>query len=810
MILVLALGIGANTAVFNLLHAVLLRPLPVDRPQELVLLTPEGFFPGGSMRSYSSHSYPIYEFLKEHNEVFSGLLCRCQFDANVGFQGQTHRIKAEMVSGDYFSTLGVRSTLGRLIAPEDNKRPGEHSVAVLSASYWESQFSGDPEVIGKTILVNGHPLTIIGVSETGFTGVEPDICPQVRVPIMMTRQMIPHIRWIDLDDPLDRWVQILARRKPGVSLAQVQAALQPLHQSFVANTIEQSMGEYPDKDKERYRTSSIIASPGQWGTSWMRKIMGRPLWMLLAMVALVLLVASVNIANLMIGRGILRQGELAVRNAIGAGRGRLVKQLFIESSLLAALGGLAGLLVALWTTHLFVRFIPMFETPILATGINGSVFGFSLLVSLMAVLIFGLVPAFTSTRFNLASVLKQQSTRVIAHGRLRRLLVIAQVSLSLLLLMAGSLFVCSLRNLSTQDAGFETRHIVAFSVDPTLNGYDTNKTKQIYAQLKERLDGLGSIESSALGMERVLEDSSWTCTVAIEGHPGQSTHNIRVFANGISEDYFATLGIPFRQGRDFGPLDTAQGPLVVIVNETFNQKFLKQFPDQHSALGAHLGWAVPGQPINMEIVGIVGDTKNENMREVMEPQIYTPYEQLWTTLGMTGYVRSSLAPAAVYQDIRRVLHTIDPSLPIHAMRTLEEQRHRSLGTERLIALLAATFAVFAILLTAIGLYGVLNFSVICRTQEFGLRMALGAKNCSILWIVLKQVLLLWAIGTAIAVPVAYGLGRFISSQLYGVAPHDPGVAAFAIMLLGMVAVLAAWIPARRAAKIDPMEALRYE
>jgi len=368
VILVLALGIGANTAVFNLLHVVLLRPLPVDKPQELVLLTPEGFFPGGSMRSYSSHSYPIYEFLKEHNEVFSGLLCRCQFDANVGFQGQTHRIKAEMVSGDYFSTLGVRSTLGRLIAPEDNKRPGEHSVAVLSASYWESQFSGDPEVIGKTILVNGHPLTIIGVSETGFTGVEPDICPQVRVPIMMTRQMIPHIRWIDLDDPLDRWVQILARRKPGVSLAQVQAALQPLHQSFVANTIEQSMGEYPDKDKERYRTSSIIASPGQWGTSWMRKIMGRPLWMLLAMVALVLLVACVNIANLMIGRGVLRQGELAVRNAIGAGRGRLVKQLFIESSLLAALGGLVGLLVALWTTHLFVRFIPMSETPTLATG----------------------------------------------------------------------------------------------------------------------------------------------------------------------------------------------------------------------------------------------------------------------------------------------------------------------------------------------------------------------------------------------------------------------------------------------------------
>jgi predicted permease len=810
VVLILALGIGANTAIFNLVHAVLLRPLPVDKPQELVLLLPEGFFPGGTMRSYSSHSYPMYELLKEHNEVFSGLLCRCPFDANVGLQGQTHRIKAEMVSGDYFNTLGVHSALGRLIGPEDNVRPGGHSVVVLSDSYWESQFGRDPEVVGKTILVNGHPLTIIGISASGFTGVEPDICPQVRIPLMMTKQMIPHIKWIDLEDPLDRWVQILGRRKPGVSLAQVQAALQPLHQSFVAATIEQSMSDYPNQSKERYGASSITASPGQWGTSWMRRIMGKPLWMLLAMVALVLLVACVNIANLMISQAILRRGELAVRNALGAGRVRLVKQLFMESSLLAAIGGLAGLLAASWTTHLFVRFIPMSETPTLTTGISGTVFGFSLLATLMTVLIFGLVPAFSATRFNLTSVLKQHNTRVVTHCHLRRFLVIAQVSLSLLLLIAGSLFVRSLRNLSAQDAGFQTEHIMTFSVDPTLNGYDTDKTKQIYARLKEKLDGLGHVESSALGMVRVLEDSSWTCTVAVEGHPGQPAQNVRVFANDISEDYFTTLGIPFRQGRDFGPLDTPQGPRAVIVNETFNKHFLKQFPDQHSSLGAHLGWAVPGQPINMKIVGIVGDTKNENLREDMQPQIYTPYGQSFVALGMTGYVRSSLAPAAVYQNIQHVLHDIDPSLPIYAMRTLEEQRYRSLGMERLIALLATTFASFAVLLTAIGLYGVLNFSVIRRTHEFGLRIALGAKNRNILWIVLKEVLFLWAIGTAIAIPVAYGLGRFISSQLYGVAPYDLSITALAVVLLCVVAVLAAGIPARRAVKIDPMEALRYE
>jgi putative ABC transport system permease protein len=811
VVAILALGIGANTAIFNLLYAVLLRPLPVAAPHELALLLPEGFFPGGSMRSSISHSYPKYEYLKEQNEVFSGLLARCQFDANVGFQGQTHRIKAEMISGNYFSTLGVTCPVGRPIAPDDNERPAEHPVAVLSASYWKSHFGKDPDVVGKTILVNGYPLTIVGVSEEGFTGVEPGINPQVRVPLMMTRQMIPHIKWIDLDDPLDRWVQVLGRRRPGVSLAQAQAALQPLNQSFVDRTIENSMSGHSEKNKERYRNASIAVLTGQRGASYLRQTMGKPLWMLMAMVGLVLLLACVNIANLMIGRAVLRQGELAVRNAMGAGRGRLVAQLFIESALLATVGALAGIWAASWTTQLLIRFIPASEgPPIIAIGMNAYVLGFSLVVTFAAVLVFGLLPAFTATRFNLVSVLKRQNTRTIAHGRFRRVLVVAQVSLSLLLLMAGSLFVRSLRNLYAQDPGFQTHRIVAFSVDPTLNGYDTDRAKAIYRQLKERLDGLGHVEASALGMVRVLEDSNWTCTVAAQGSPGQSTENIHVHANGISKDYFATLGISMRQGRDFGPLDTAQASPVAIVNEAFNKRFLKHFPQQRSALGARLGWAVPGQPLNMEIVGIVGDTKSDNMRDEMPLQIYTPYAQLWTALGMTGYVRSSLPAQAVFRDIQRLLHDIDPTLPIHAMRTLAEQRDRSLGTERLIAYLATIFGAFATLLTAVGLYGVLNFSVIRRTQELGLRTALGAQHSNILWIVLKEVLILWGIGTAIALPVAYGLGRFVSSQLYDVVPHDLGVTTLTVLLLGAVAICAAWIPARRAVKIDPMEALRYE
>jgi predicted permease len=628
---------------------------------------------------------------------------------------------------------------------------------------------------------------------------------------MMTKQMIPHIKWIDLDDPLDRWVQIMGRCKLGVSLAQAQAALLPLHQRFVSQTIGQAMNQHPEKQKSRHRSSSINALSGQWGTSQLRRLLGKPLWMLMAMVGLVLLLACVNIANLLIGRSGLRQGELAVRNALGAGRSRLVTQLFVESVLLAVLGCAAGLLIASWTTQLLIRFIPASEgPPILATGMNGTVLGFSLLVTLAAMMIFGLLPAFTSTRFNLSAVLKQQNTRTLTYGRFRRFLVVTQVSLSLLLLIGASLFVRSLRNLQTQEAGFQTEQIVAFSVDPTLNGYNTSKSKQVYQQIKEKLDALSHVESSALAMVRVLEDSSWTCTVKVAGHPGQSPQNVHVYANSISTDYFQTLGIPLKQGRDFGPLDTAKAPLVAIVNETFNQRFLKQHPDKQSVLGYHLGWGVPGQPLNMEIVGIVADTKNEHLRDAMSPQIYTPYVQAWTALEMTGYVRSRLPVKAVYQDIQRAVREVDATLPIHAMRTLEQQRSQSIGTERLIAMLATTFGAFATLLAAIGLYGVLNFSVIRRTRELGLRMALGARQRGILWIVLKEVLILWCLGTILALPIAFGLGRLVSSQLYDVAPYDPGLTALAVLLLGMVALCAASIPAYRAIRINPMEALRYE
>ncbi|MFC1761132.1 ABC transporter permease [Planctomycetota bacterium] len=811
VVLILALGIGANTAIFNLVHAVLLRPLSVEQPQELVLLTPEGFFPGGSMRSSISHSYLKMEYLKEHNEVFSKVLGRCLFDANIGLQGQTTRIQAEMVCGDYFDTLGVHPASGRLIQAADNQRPSEHPVAVLSADYWRSSFQKDPSVVGSTIHVNGYPLTVIGVSEAGFTGIEPGTNPQVRIPLMMAKQMIPHIKWIDLDDPMDSWVQVMGRRKAGVSLAQTQTALGPLHHRFVTQTIEQAMTQHPEKQKERYRHSTINAQPGQWGTSQLRQVMGKPLWMLMAMVGLVLLLACVNIANLLIGRSVLRQGELAVRNALGAGRIRLVSQLLVESVILAVLGGGAGILMTTWTTRLLLRFIPSSDTPpVLATGINGTVLAFSLAVVCATVLIFGLLPAFSATRFQLAAVLKQQNTRTLTRSRCRRLLVVVQVCLSLLLLMAGSLFVRSLRNLSNQETGFQTEGIVAFSMDPTLNGFDTQQSKQIYAQLKEKLDGLSYVESSALAMVRILDDSSWTCTVATADHPGQAAHNIPVFANGISTDYFTTLGIPIKQGRDFDTRDSIQAPKVAIVNEAFNQRFLKQFPGHQSALGSHLGWGIPGQPLNMEIVGIVGNTKNENLREAISPQIYTPYVQAWTALGMTGYVRSDQPAQAVFKDIQWIVKELDTNLPIHAMRTLNEQRTRSLCTERLIALLATTFGGFAALLTAIGLYGVLNFSVIRRTQELGLRMALGAQPHNIIKIVLREVLILVGFGTALALPVAFGLGRLITSQLYGVAPHDLAVTVLALTLLAVVAICAAALPAWRAARIDPMEALRYE
>jgi predicted permease len=803
----LALGIGATTALFSVTDQVLLRMLPVRDPARLVQLSPTGFFSGASV-GMNPLSYPMYRDLRDRNQVFDGLLCRYRFAASLGNRGETDRITAEMVSGNYFQLLGVKAAIGRTITLEDDRKPGAHPVAVLSYDGWMNRFGGDRGVIGQVIRINGRPMTIIGVSERGFDGVELGFSPQVRLPIMMTAGMIS-LPEIALERQMTRWVQVFGRLKPGVTTQQAAAALRPLYYSITEATIRSGGLEgQPERNKGRFLASSIEVLPGGQGTSFLRRMMSTALWALMAMAGVMLLMTCVNVANLLVGRGVQRQPELAIRMAIGAGRARIVRQLLSESALLAVFGGGAGVLLAAWTTPLLVRLIPTPEGSLrLPAEADWRILGFSLAVSAGAALLFGLAPALLATQVELSPVLKRQSAAGAGRGRFRRSLVASQIGLSLLLLIGAALFLRSIRNLTTIDPGFQTTNMVAFTVDPSLNGYPRQQSMDAFGRLKQRLETMSGADSAALGMERLLDGDVWNTFVVVEGYRPQPGEDPIPYFNAVSEDYFKTLRIPILEGREFLPSDGAGTPLVAIVN----QKFAEYFFGKRSAIGRHVRYAGGGRDLtDTRIVGVVKDSKYEGVREETPRQVFVPYRQTAFTVGMSGYVRSSLPSESVFASIRRVVRDVDPNLPIGAMRTLDDQRDRSLANERLVAILATLFGALATLLAAIGLYGVLTFSVARRTRELGLRVALGARAASVVWLVLKEVLLLWVAGAGVALPVALVLGRFVKTQLYGIAPGDPWTIAAATLLLALVAALAAAVPALRATRIAPTVALRYE
>ncbi len=802
IVLTLAIGIGANTAVFSLVDQVLLRMLPVKEPERLVLLSPSEFFPGANI-GQRGISYPVYRLLRDRNEVFEGLLSRFRFSAGLGYQGQIERATAELVSGNYFQLLGVKSVVGRTITPEDDRHPGAHPVAVLSYDFWQSRFGANPDVVDSTIYINGQPLTVIGVSEAGFDGVELGTSPSVRVPMMMAEQMVPFLRnFVTLETPVTGWIQVFGRLKPGIGLREAEVRLGPLYHSILAETIPTGVNR-----REAFLGSTLDVLPGQQGISLLRRLMATPLWALMAMVGAVLLITCVNVAGLMVGRGVRRRGELALRMAIGAGRPRLIRQLLCESLLLAGLGGCAGILLAQTVSPILVGFIPNQEGTLhLSSTPDWRILGFCLGVSLVAAIGAGLAPALASTRLELVTALKHQASAVVSRARLRRILLVGQVGLSLLLLTGALLLVRSFVNLTSQDPGFQSSGVVSFSVDPSLNGYLRERTDAIFFRLKQRLSGTAGVQSAALGMVPVLGDDVWDTAIAAEGYQPEGDERPGAYVNAISQDYFRTLGIPLLGGRDFRSTDSGGAPAVAIVNASFARHFF----GETSPLGRHVSLTGDPNQVNVQIVGVVADSKYEGLRERMPRQVYIPFVQSTTLLGMTGYVRSSLPVAQVSATIRKVVGEVDPALPIQALRTLDDQRVRSAATERLLASLASLFALLATLLAALGLYGQLAYNVAARRAELGLRMALGAEAGNVIWLVLREVLVLCALGIATALPVILVLGRLIESQLYGVAPRDPWMIGGAMLLMLSVAVLSGVVPARRAARIDPMQALREE
>ena len=821
--LTLALGIGANTAIFTLLDQVLLRLLPVKNPQQLVLLTMRGKHYGNNWGG-NAISYPMYRDFQDHNEVFSGMFCRFPQPVSMTYGGQAERTLGELVSGTYFGVLGIGTVLGRAIGPEDDRVPDGHPVVVLGYDYWKRRFGGDPQIIGKTLLVNNYQMAVIGVSQPGFDGVEIGGSTKIFIPMMMEKEIIIGPMKM-LTDRRSRWVNAFGRLKPGVTEEKAKASLQPFMHSMLEQEVkEAAFRNASTYDREEFLKCWIDVLPGSQGRASLRQGLRTPLWVLMATTGMVLLIACANIANLLLARATGRQKEIAVRLAMGATRGRIVSQLLIETLSLSALGGALGLALAFWADKaLLAVYLPSDSGNLnISTAPDLRILLFTLAVTVATGLIFGLAPALQSTRPDVGRTLKDQAGAVVGggHGRLRNALVVTQVALSLLLLIGAGLFLRSLKNLSNLGPGFSAERLVGFNIDPSLNGYTPQRLNGFYQQLTENLNAIPGVKSAAVASMRIMEDNEWDSGMTAEGYsPTKPDDHPQAFMNQIGPGYFATLGVPIVAGRDFRLTDNRMVkrandtdefdmmPTTVMINEKFAQKFFAG----RNPVGMHLGFGTdPGTHTEMEIIGVVKDIKYTNLRDEIPIQAYVPYMNSPYLGGMTIYVRTVGEPQQLMTSIRAKVREIDGNLPIYAMRTMETQISNSLSTERMIASLSTVFGFVATVLAIIGLYGVMSYSVAQRTREIGIRMALGAEQRKVIGMVMREVILLIAIGIVIGVPAALALTRVVKSQLYGLEAHDPWTLGLATGLLAVVACAAGYIPALRASRVDPMKALRYE
>ncbi len=821
-ILTLALGIGANTAIFTLLDQVLLRLLPVKNPQELVLLTMRGHHYGSNWGG-NAISHPMFRDFRAHNDVFSDMFCRFPYSASLSFGGQAERIDMELVSGTYFSTLGLSPYLGRVLSPEDDRVPDGHPYIVLNYDYWKTRFSGDPGILGKTLTLNNYPMTVVGVLQPGFDGVELGRSPKLFVPIMMEKEVLVGNPDDMLKNRRNRWVNAFGRLKPGVTIEKAKASLQPfMHSMLEMEVKEAAFAHASTYDREQFLKCWIDVLPGSQGRSYTRQTLSTPLWVLMATTGLVLLIACANLANLLLVRGAARKKEMAIRLAMGATRGRIVAQLLIESLSLATFGALAGLALAYWADKaLMAAYLPSDSGGLqISTSPDLRILLFTLAVTVLTGVVFGLVPALQTTKPNVAVTLKDEAAAVVGggHAGLRKSLVIAQVTLSLLLLIGAGLFVRSLGNLRNLGPGFPSQNLIGFEIDPSLSGYSVERMKVFYPQLSAALASIPGVQAVGLASNRILEDDEWDSSMTVEGYnPDKPGDRPEPYMNQVGPGYFATLGVPILEGRDFTPNDNREVkhspdvfgwvPTAIMVNETF----VKKYCAGRNPIGLHAGFGSdPGTPIDMEIIGVVKDIKYTNLRDEIPPQAYVPYLGSRYIGGMVIYVRTVADPNILMSAIRSKVRDMDSNLPIYAMRTTEVQINNSLATERMIASLSAVFGFLATLLAVIGLYGVMAYTVAQRTREVGIRMALGAAQGSVIWMIMREVLILVALGVAAGVPASLALTKLVQSQLFGLTPHDPATLGIATIALASIACAAGYIPAWRASRLDPMKALRYE
>ncbi|HSK11526.1 MAG TPA: ABC transporter permease [Vicinamibacterales bacterium] len=808
-ILSLALGIGANAAIFRLIDQIVLRQLPVRAPEQLVMLHQQGPHMGSNMGS-RMHSYPLYQDLQQKGEPLSQVICRRLVPASLSVGNETERVHAELVSGNYFTMLGVGPAVGRVFnSRQDDQVYQGHPVAVLSHAYWISRFGGDPAVVGTKVRINDYPMTIVGVSEEGFTGLDPAGSPQVRVPVLMQPVMMPEFEWLHLADRRARWVQVFARLKPGYTVGSARAPLQGLFMQVRAHEMTlPAANDWSAYMREQFMKGQLLVTAAAGGYSPLRNDFSTALIVLMCMVGLVLLIACANVANLLIARGFTRQREIAVTLSLGSSRGRLVRQLLVESLALSAAGGVLGLGLGFAITRALLALVPSQGQPLLVSAHpDGRVIAFTAALAVATGIVFGLVPALQASRRDPWTTLKDTTGTVAGAGGslfLRKALVIAQVALSFLLLAGAGLFVSSLQNLKAADTGVDVDNLVAFELAPALSGYDNDRATLFYAELLDRLRGAPGVTSAAYAMVPILAGDEWDSSMAVEDHQAKDGEDMQAFMNGVSPGYFATMKVPFLEGRDFRRGDAREDATVAIVNRRFAEHF---FPGR-SAVGKRIGFGGgPGTKLTIEIVGVVGDMLYEGPREGVHRQVFIPN---WGRNSAVYYLRTLTPSASVHTLVRNEVRRLDSAVPLYGMRTLEAQLDETLLTDRLIAMLSAAFGLLATVLASIGLYGVMAFLVARRTKELGIRLALGAQPARVTWMVMREVVLLLVAGLALGVPASLGLGRYVAGQLYGVPARDPSIAVATIVLLTVVSVAAGLIPARRASRIDPIVALRTE
>lgn len=810
-ILSLALGIGANAAIFSLFDQILLAPLPVHEPGRLVNLGAPGPKPGSQSCNQAGDceavfSYLMFRDLAAAETQFSGIAAHRAFGANVAYRGQTLNGEGMLVSGSYFPLLGVQPTMGRLFGPSDDVNIGAHPVAVLGHAFWEARLAADPAIVGQTIIVNGQSLSIVGVAPEGFDGTTLGANPLVYVPITMRGQMT--VGFEGFDDRQNYWAYVFARLQPGATIEQAEQAINRVYTPIV-NDVEAPLHTgMSEQTMQRFRTKLVTVEDGRRGQSSIHGEARTPLMLLFATAGIVLLIACANIANLLLARGANRRMEMAVRLSLGANRRQVLAQLLTESVLLGLMGGLAGLLVANWTLALIGSLMPPEAAESLRLQMRVGVFVFAGLLAVSTGVLFGLFPALHNTRPDLVSTIRADASNLTvtrAAARFRSVLVVAQIALSMALLITAGLFLRSLTNISRVDLGLRTENIITFRIAPVLNGYEPERSGVLFQRLEEELSALPGVASVTASLVPILSGSNWGTDVNVEGFENGPDIDSNARYNEIGTGYFATFDIPLLAGREFTASDAAGAPEVAIINEAFAAKFNLG----RDAVGRRMSSGGDDE-LNMEIVGIVADAKYSEVKAEVPPLFFTPWRQDESVGAMAFYVRTATDPQQIMSSVMPLVARLDPNLPVEDLKSLPQQVRENVFLDRMIGTMSAAFAGLATLLAAVGLYGMLAYTVERRTREIGVRMALGADRSNVRGMVLRQVVIMLIIGAVIGVAAALAIGRAAGSMLFGVEGTDPLVFVSAIVVLTLFALAAGYIPALRASRVSPLRALRHD